>query len=207
MQVLSTRTMPPTGLPSPTLTNPDLILPWEQASSADSTPTTQQPHRMPSPPRASELRRSRGEQNSVPRRVRTSGQSLSPFRNGVLTHGGPSRARSISEKGNGRIQFENSRLTYKPNGGSTGDASPASSTKRRHEFPGPLQRVIIESDTDEDDEKTPQTTYKTPAILEEDDENPNSHMAMSIRAEEILAIAKKRLMVSLEENMILGATG
>ena len=202
MQVLSTQTVT-SGLPSPTLTDPDLILPWEKSSQSDSTSIRPpQGLGMSSPVRSAEVRRSRIEQDGIPRRLKSNGQSLSPFRNGILTHGGPSRARSISDKGNGRIQFENSRLTYKPTGAKNGDSASVSSVKLGDEGAGSARRVIIESDTDEEGETISPTTYKTPAILEEDDENPNSHMAMSKRAEEILAIAKKRLMVGFNISVL-----
>ena len=64
----------------------------------------------------------------------------------------------------------------------------------------PNRVIIIEDDEQSeatlDKDYAPDNTYKTPSVLEEDEENPNSHMAMSKRAEEILANAKKRLTVT-----------
>ena len=52
---------------------------------------------------------------------------------------------------------------------------------------------------DGDHVKTRDSAYSPPSILDEDENDPNSHAAMTRRAEEILANAKKRLTVSLGE--------
>ena len=193
MQVISTTQTIATGLPSPTLTNPDMILPWDQPSSTDTSPSTMRmPYQIPSPLN-NESRLPRSDRPETSRRQKTAGQSLSPFRNGILTsRPGPGpRRRSNSERGDGRIKYENSRLSYKPSGDVVVSSSPASS---RREYNSPKRTIITEDESDEG-EDVPDNTYSTPAILEEDEDNPNSHMAMSKRAEEILAIAKKRLTV------------
>ena len=52
---------------------------------------------------------------------------------------------------------------------------------------------------DGDHVETRASTYSPPSILDEDENDPHSHAAMTRRAEEILANAKKRLTVSLGE--------
>lgn len=128
-------------------------------------------------------------------RAKPTGQkSLSPFRNGVLSgRGGPARVRSNSERGgDGRIRFENSRLSYRP----LGDAPIASSPTLHDEYSRTAEKRYTES-PEQDDNDLVHNTYKTPSILEEDENDPTSHAAMTQRAEEILANAKKRLMVCL----------
>lgn len=212
MQVAYTRTIMPSGLPpSPTLTNPDMILPyqsapshrWQPSSSSESSPETpQHTQQFPNfPPTSSnESRPTRSEASETRRRLRPAGQSLSPFRNGVLSRpGGPTRARSVSERekgGDGRIRYENSRLSYKPIG--TPEKIGGSSPTVKDQYS--LNRVIIIEDDEQSEAAVesnyaPDNTYRTPSILEEDENNPNSHTAMSKRAEEILANAKKRLTV------------
>ena len=68
-------------------------------------------------------------------------------------------------------------------------------------------RVIIVEDDEQSEAPTetsriPDNTYKTPSILEEDEDDPNSHMGMSRRAEEILAIAKRRLTVAIPASIL-----
>ena len=53
---------------------------------------------------------------------------------------------------------------------------------------------------DGDHVETRDTTYSPPSILDEDENDPHSHAAMTRRAEEILANAKKRLTVSPGED-------
>ena len=209
MQVAYTRTTMPSGLPpSPTLTNPDMILPyqsgpsnrWQQSSSSESSPETpRQQFENISSTSVNESRPTRSDALEPKRRLKPAGQSLSPFRNGVLSRpGGPTRARSVTdrEKGSdGRIRFENSRLSYRPVG--TSEKVIVSAPTPKNDY-SPNRVIIIEDDEQSESNKdyAPDNTYKTPSILEEDDENPNSHMAMSKRAEEILANAKKRLTVT-----------
>jgi len=125
-------------------------------------------------------------------RVKPVGHSLSPFRNGVLSHrDGPTRARSNSERGgDGRIKYDNSRLSYRP----SGDVPIASSPTLRDDY-NISPKAGVSASPVQDDE-IGQTTYSTPSILEEDENDPTSHAAMTRRAEEILANAKKRLTVS-----------
>ena len=53
---------------------------------------------------------------------------------------------------------------------------------------------------DGDQVETRDNTYSPPSILDEDENDPHSHAAMTRRAEEILANAKKRLTVSLSKD-------
>ena len=215
MQVAYTRTLMPSGLPpSPTLTNPDMILPyqctptnrWQQqpSSSSESSPETpQNAQHFPnfSSSAINEPRLPRSDTSEARRRLKPAGQSLSPFRNGVLSRpGGPTRARSVTERekgADGRIRFENSRLSYRPAG--TPERTIASSPTLKDHY-SPNRVIIIEDDEQSEaaleNNYAPDNTYKTPSILDEDESNPNSHTAMSKRAEEILANAKKRLTVS-----------
>lgn len=139
------------------------------------------------------------EQIDSKKRLKPAAQNLSPFRNGVLTHpGGPTRARSITEKGseggNGRIKYENARLSYRP----VNEAPYASPPTLRDEYniAEEERRPALGDDVSVADSNIYDNTYTTPAILEEDEDDPNSHLAMSKRAEEILANAKIRLTVS-----------
>ena len=219
MQVAYTHTIMPSGLPpSPTLTNPDMILPyqsapanrWQQSSSSESSPETPQ-HTQQFPNFSStsinEPRQTRSDASEARRRLKPAGQSLSPFRNGVLSRpGGPTRARSVTERekgGDGRIRFENSRLSYRPAG--TPDRTVASFPTLKDQY-SPNRVIIIEDDEQSEaaveSNYAPDNTYKTPSILEEDESNPNSHTAMSKRAEEILANAKKRLTVSFSASNV-----
>lgn len=200
MQVLPALQMPVgSGLPSPTLTNPDMILPFTPSSeeTSPSTPRRQRQkslsHQVEEHPIGERLARSASMENRG--RIKPTGQkSLSPFRNGVLSgRGAPTRVRSNSERGgDGRIRFENSRLSYRP----LGDAPVSSSPTVPDEHNRAVEKRYIES-PEQDDDDLVHNTYKTPSILEEDENDPKSHAAMTQRAEEILANAKKRLMVSI----------
>ena len=193
MQVLHASHRLSAGLPSPTLTNPDMILPFDNPSSFHETSasTPRRPHQLPSPPmNQEELAQSGSMENR--NRLKHAGQSLSPFRNGVLSRNdGSTRARSNSDRGNGRIRYENSRLSYRPSG--EGPITPFTASRLDYENGG-MDR-LAESLVQDDD--LVHHTYKTPSILEEDENDPESHAALTKRAEEILANAKKRLTVRL----------
>ena len=189
MQVLPGSNMS-MGMPSPSLTNPDMILPFDNPSSEESSPaSTKRPAQLPSPPMGDE-RHARSGSNEHKSRLKHSGHSLSPFRNGVLSRtDGPTRARSNSDRGNGRIKYENSRLSYRPSGQGPITSSPT--------LPDDLESPIMDrlAESPEQEDLPVHTTYKTPSILDEDENDPESHAAMTRRAEEILANAKKRLTV------------
>ncbi len=115
----------------------------------------------------------------------------SPFRNGVLRrHNGNVTRRSNSESEDKRNAIEKNPLSYQQ-----GEEGPLASSPTLHEDPGNFgQRIYTEST--QGDYENDEGTYSTPAILEEDENDPSSHAAMTRRAEEILANAKKRLTVS-----------
>ena len=172
--------------PSPTLTNPDMILPFDLPQSPVG--------RDPASPITSgeDERRARPNMKDPQSRIRHAKQNLSPFRNGVLaTHDG-SLARSNSDRQHGRIKFENSRLTFRPNG----DASRHSPGSPLVDQSSPSSNAPPGSSEGDDEIGPAHSTYKTPSILDEDENDPESHAAMTMRAEEILANAKKRLNVS-----------
>ena len=190
MQVLPATQMSMGMPPSPTLTNPDMILPFDNHSSADSSPSTpRRPQQPPSPPMGEE-RHARSGSSEHRNRLKNSGQSLSPFRNGLLSHGdGQARARSNSDRG--RIKFENSKLSYVPNGDGFKGAAP---NLREQQSGSSLDRL---TESPEEVEDPIQDMYRTPSVLDEDENDPDSHAAMTRRAEEILANAKKRLNVRI----------
>ncbi|KAL6717943.1 hypothetical protein ACLMJK_004028 [Lecanora helva] len=178
-------------LPSPTLTNPDMILPDSSPSPASSSPTPRQDRRLPSPPPI-ESNVSAGpglvfdEKRGLKHRINN------PVQTGVLRHqDGRPRLRSSSERGSSRIAFENSRLSFRQDA-----EEPIASSPTIHEDNG--QRIYTEST--KDDFEDAEGTYTTPAILEEDENDPNSHAAMTRRAEAILASAKRRL-TNMEGNL------
>lgn len=110
---------------------------------------------------------------------------FSPFKNGILRrHDESTKHRSGSEK-------DESRATLKE-----GAAIPSSPILQEdHEF----QRhndFAEAAAQDSDQVETRDSTYSPPSILDEDEDDPHSHAAMTRRAEEILANAKKRLTVS-----------
>lgn len=179
----------PIGLPSPTLTNPDMILPDSSSSTESSLPTPKHHERLPSPSRTGNGYHQFGALHDENSRVK--GPMCSPFRHGVLRrHDGSARRRSSSEKGDNRISFEQNRLSYQQGGELLFASSPT-----MQENPSDFgQRIYTEST--QGDYENGEGTYSTPAILEEDENDPYSHAAMTRRAEEILANAKRRLTVS-----------
>ena len=113
---------------------------------------------------------------------------FSTFRNGLLRrHDGSAKQRSGTEKDDRR-------------------------TTSHEEIPLPSSPILqenhnIQSQNGETDAtaqgydhvETRESTYSPPSILDEDEDDPHSHAAMTRRAEEILANAKKRLTVSLSD--------
>lgn len=97
--------------------------------------------------------------------------------------------RSSSERGDHRNAFEKNPLSQQ------GGDVPFASSPTLYEDPSGFGRRIYTESTHGDYENG-EGTYSTPAILEEDENDPYSHAAMTRRAEEILASAKKRLTVS-----------
>lgn len=191
MQVLPA-THASTGMPSPTLTNPDMILPDNLLPENETTSLSQTQSNLPAD-MVDEERHTRAASKDHQLRPKHAQQSLSPFRNGVLAQSdGPPRLRSNSERGHGRIQFNNSRLSFRPNGEER--ATPSPYLQEDTNGIG-LERL---SESPEEEDGPSYNTYTAPSILDEDEDDPESHAAMTRRAEEILANAKKRLTVSLQ---------
>lgn len=114
---------------------------------------------------------------------------FSPFKNGMLRrHDDPIKQPSAGSDNDDRIN------TPKEDA-----ALPSSPTLQEgHEN---KRQIDPEQATaqDRDQVETRDSTYSPPSILDEDENDPHSHAAMTKRAEEILANAKKRLTVSLGE--------
>ena len=122
------------------------------------------------------------------------GTMYSPFRNGVLRrYDDPAWVRSSTEVGAGRNKNEQSRFSYQP-----GEEEPIASSPTLHDEHNGQQQQSSEGKAEQDygHAETRDSTYSTPSILDEDENDPHSHAAMTKRAEEILANAKKRLTVS-----------
>ena len=184
MQVLSTP-QAPVSLPSPTLTNPDMILP-DNSPSESSPSTRRQDHRFPFSQSLEHDRNDRSRSASD-HKLRAKGTMHSHLQNGVQRHDGSLRLRSSSERGRIRIGSEEYEILDRK-----GLEVPFASSPTLEEDPG--QRIYTEST--QGDFENGEGTYRTPAILEEDEDDPHSHAAMTRRAEEILANAKRRLTVS-----------
>ena len=182
---------------SPTLTNPDMILPHD-SSSDDSAPSTpRRPQRIPSPPT---FENGRNRSDSAPdEKPRVKPTMYSPFRNGLLRrHDGSTRLRSSSEN---RDKRDQSRFSYQPE---NGDPLASSPILPEH-YNGTEQKSYAETAMEDYGHvETRDSIYNTPSILEEDENDPYSHAAMTKRAEEILANAKKRLTVSLDDVIDVG---
>lgn len=90
------------------------------------------------------------------------------------------------------MSTEQSQSSYRPNGDGLFASSPT-----LHDDYNIIEYKNHADNAAEDDDlvESRKTTYNTPAILEEDENDPYSHAAMTRRAEEILANAKKRLTV------------
>ena len=111
---------------------------------------------------------------------------FSPFKNGILRrHDGSMKHRSGSEKDDGRsTPREDAPLPSSP------------TIQEDHESRGQNDPPAA-AKPDGDHVDIRDSTYSPPSILDEDEDDPHSHAAMTRRAEEILANAKKRLTVSL----------
>lgn len=182
MQVLST-SHASAGLPSPTLTNPDMILPDSSASSSSSPVTLTKHQPAPSPPVVgAEDYGFSGLAPRVESKTKTTMYGHSE-NDAPRRHNEPARSRSKSEKLRLRGSFESDHRQSL-------DVPVASSPT----LEGGLQERIYTAST-EGDFDNGEGTYTTPGILEEDEDDPRSHAAMTRRAEEILANAKKRLTV------------
>lgn len=173
--------------PSPTLTNPDMILPDKSPLSADSFPSTpRKPQRLPSPPSTDyHPTTSDSASDDTPRE---NGTMFRPFKSGVLRrHEGSTKHRLGAER-------EDRTTTTKE------EATLASSPTLQEDYNYKEQNGYTEAASQDDDHaETRDSIYSPPSILDEDENDPSSHAAMTRRAEEILANAKKRLTVSPSE--------
>lgn len=110
---------------------------------------------------------------------------FSPFRNGLRRrHDGSSKRRSSSER-------DDRRTTFKEE--ATLPSSPTLQEDHTNQSPNGYGEATAQ---DYDHVETGDSAYSPPSILDEDEDDPYSHAAMTRRAEEILANAKKRLTVS-----------
>ncbi|CAF9909574.1 hypothetical protein IMSHALPRED_008409 [Imshaugia aleurites] len=169
---------------SPTLTNPDMILPDNPPSSAHSSPSTpKKTQRLPSPS-PTDYQHTTSDLVSD-ERPREKDAMFSPFKNGILRrHDGSTKRRSTAERDDGRTTpKEETALASSP----TLQADYDYKAQNGHE---------VTAAQDSDHVETRNSVYSPPSILEEDEDDPHSHAAMTRRAEEILANAKKRLTVS-----------
>ena len=176
---------------SPTLTNPDMILP-DNPPSADSSPSTPwKPQRLPPPPSPTDHQHTTSD--SLPDHTsQEMGAMFSPFKNGLLRrHDGSAKQRSGSEKDGGKTASREENTL------------PSSPTLQEDHK---IQTQNGETDAAAQDYHqvdTRESTYSPPSILDEDEDDPYSHAAMTRRAEEILANAKKRLTVSSRDGWII----
>lgn len=210
---------------SPTLTNPDMILPYGSPSPATTSVTSREYRHISTQPRngGSTSSGDDGEEN-MRRGVRR-----------LFGNGGKHRrddsdtALLIKEDRNGGLIQAESKLTRQhghngkisllaPSPALHDTRSHKSSNDAKHDqvdncywegFDGPIMETAahpdlsgqpesINGDQDPSDRaSTPDRKLEgLPAIQDEDENDPNSHAAMSKRAEQILANAKKRLLVS-----------
>ena len=114
---------------------------------------------------------------------------FSPFRNGILRRrDGSTKHRSLSEKGDSRTT-------------SNEDVALVSSSPALEDYNHERQNDDTEPAAQDGDQvEIRDSIYSPPSVLDEDEDDPHSHAAMTRRAEEILANAKKRLTVSACED-------
>lgn len=206
----------PTAMPPPTLTNPDLILPYRSSSLSASYST------------GARTERRRGVANRDDGSLKEGMQKL--FGNGVrLDRSGSdpvmpymqSQSRDRTRLGDyqGR-QKSKERLFLTPSPTSDDDYYHSYIGDFKHPkiinghwqgFDGPYEEIAVER-SHHQSQRSPEVKHarrkKSPppvngsqeirAILDEDEDDPHSHAAMSKRAELILANAKKRLLVSVQ---------
>lgn len=213
-----------TTMPSPTLTNPDLILPYRSSSLSASSVT----RRLPQPySTGARTERRRGVANCDDGNLQESMRKL--FGNGVrLDRSGSdpvmpymqSQSRDWTRLGDHQVhQKSKERLFLTPSPTSDDDYDHSRIGDFRHPkiinghwqgFDGPSEETVLhkyEKQAQRNPEAKHSQRRKSPppvngsqeirAILDEDEDDPHSHAAMSRRAEHILANAKKRLLVSV----------
>lgn len=113
---------------------------------------------------------------------------FSPFRHGLRRrHDGSTKHKVGSER-------ENRKTTSKE------EAALASSPTLQEDYKHGGRYGYTDAATLDEHVETRDSIYSPPSILDEDEDDPYSHAAMTRRAEEILANAKKRLTVSPSEH-------
>lgn len=214
------------GLPSPTLTNPDLILPYD--SPAASTPRRAQ--RIPSPPLLQKADSSQSAGEDGPSQWKSVGRNLR--RNGE----GPKlrKVKTSNELLEKENRAGNTHSSSEPGAKRFGGLAP-STLKVDHDSPTASTATFKDDDrsqwhnsvvVEDQDATSPvadgshdrvmnlgRPTYGFPPLDNEkdgfsappelEDGDPYSHAAMSIRAEQILANAKKRLTVSSKRQLFI----
>lgn len=204
----------PTAMPSPTLTNPDLILPYRSSSLSAPYST------------GARTERRRGVANHDDGNLKQSMRKL--FGNGGrFDRSGSdpvmpymhSQSRDWTRLGDHQVRQKSKErlfLTPSPTSDDGYDQSHIGDLKHPkiinghwQGFDGPIEEIVLPKHHQQSP-KSPEVKHaprrKSPppvngsqeirAILDEDEDDPHSHAAMSRRAELILANAKKRLLVS-----------
>lgn len=198
----------PTAMPSPTLTNPDLILPYRSSSLSAPYSTSQRPERS-----RALANRDDGNLKESMRQLLGKGGRLDRSGSDPVMPYMQSQNRDWTRLGDqqGR-QKSRERLFLTPSPTSDDEYAfthPKIINGHWQGFDGPGEETVIQSHQ-QPSHRSPEAKHaprkKSPppvngsqeirAILDEDEDDPHSHAAMSRRAELILANAKKRLLVS-----------
>ena len=220
MAAVTSAQVPP-GLPSPTLTNPDMILPFDSPAS-DSPP--QNAPRLPSPPGVAEAAAANG--SSPQEASQTNGNA--PKGHGVAPSANQQefdRIRRVNGKIHGRVngsadELSSGRISKASDGsllacsptyqdefepvtrghmyaGSNSRNGQYTSAGRENGAPRPVDLEAFLEETEPGDSFATIKDHRmnVRSVLDEDENDPTSHAAMTKRAEEILANAKKRLTV------------
>lgn len=211
---------------SPTLTNPDMILPYGSRSSAAATSSPRDLHRFSTHSSTSGSLTSGDDGEEIMRRgvrrifgngVKSRREGLNPpMQTDEASVGGVRCAESkhshySGQKGGNTVLASSLKLhdTY-DNKSSSNAGSDEISNGYWEGFDGPIIEMAAGSTDGHEQESlngreeardigsTPDhNEHGLRTILDEDENDPNSHAAMSKRAEQILANAKKRLLVSI----------
>lgn len=213
---------------SPTLTNPDMILPYGSRSSAAATSSSSDFHRFSahSSNSGSLVSGDDGEENMRRGVRRLFGNAIKSRRDGL------DPPMQTNETSNGGMRLgEQKQTKHDVHKGQIPPLASSSTSSTLHDsydhksssnagsdetrnsywegFDGPIIEMVTDPYLDRNQgglnrRREPHDMVSTPdpneqghrIILDEDENDPNSHAAMSKRAEQILANAKKRLLVS-----------
>ncbi|KAL8794477.1 MAG: hypothetical protein Q9195_002950 [Heterodermia aff. obscurata] len=208
MQLLSTF-HPPNGLPSPTLTNPDMILPY--GSPADPTPAAPgSAQQIPSPPPFEKTASAEGSDTDGGDEMKGAVRKL--FRNGDRSKTQNTADREATNPRDSDSGMDGSSVLASPP--VLHDDQALSGTQAAESdwngFDGAQGGRDTPDEEMADFKDVGLPTYAFPPLDNEkdgfsappdiEDDDPYSHAAMSIRAEQILANAKKRL-TNMEGNL------